>query len=224
MGSALYNSDTDSSFVDQSSFLASTEDSSHSYDLLRVDDTEVSEVVEDAALELLTVRRQEVFVAGLRSSGVYDATDLGEFPGLQEASGLPDASGVQAASDLQNFPDLQDASDLDVNHAANDMHTSIIEVSGLMTPPLASPDRATTLGMSDKRRGKMPVDGARDPASYAAPQDRAQSFDVWDCDDPTVPDLSPNSTLKAIKRFLGADQCAVVSHSAALILTSLTRN
>ena len=70
MGSPLYNSDTDSSFVDQSSFLASTEDSSHSYDLLRVDDTEVSEVVEDAALELLTVRRQEVFVAGLRSSGV----------------------------------------------------------------------------------------------------------------------------------------------------------
>lgn len=92
-----YNSESDPDFF-SSSFLASTEDSAHSYDLYRIERSEVSKVVGDAAPDILAAHhagRQHV----ARSSGVHEGCDLQ----LSETEMPPDL-GMLAGESTKKHP------------------------------------------------------------------------------------------------------------------------
>ncbi|KAH7062804.1 hypothetical protein BKA63DRAFT_573096 [Paraphoma chrysanthemicola] len=174
----------------------------------------------------------------MKSQGLHDYRDL-EPSDAQVESGIlnalwdpnarndPGESAFLHDAGIQNDP----GSYPDVTVGA--AYVSAMEQSGLMTPGPATPTHAalaTKAPMSAKQRGKLPIGVNSPPASPqtaqpSIPQSQDQSFDPWpfECDDETIPLLSPGNTIRAIKRFLGANQCSVNFEETISLLNGLSR-
>ncbi|KAH7070813.1 hypothetical protein FB567DRAFT_584540 [Paraphoma chrysanthemicola] len=233
-----YNSSTDPGYTTQSSLQPSTIDSSHSYNLSQVDDFEVSKLVEDAAADVIHVRLAHLRHANERKDARDDYRDP-EPSYVQAGSGSPNALwDSNARNDPGDSAFLHDAgipknpgSYPDVTVGA--VYVSAVEQSGLMTPGPASPTHATLETkalMSETRQEKLPIGIHSPPASpqhaqLSSPLGQDRSFDPWpfECDDETIPLLSPDNTIRAIKRFLGANQCSVNFEETINLVSRLPR-